>query len=130
VTGRARGFTLTECLVALVVLSLGLLGAAAMLLGGLRGHAAALREFAALGLARDMAELILANGGAGAADLAAFLAASGELPPRGGAQGSVTVVPASGADALDQYEIRVTWSAEDGIRDSLAIHVLAQPVTG
>lgn len=129
-TTHARGFTLTECLVALVVLSLGLLGAAAMLLGGLRGHAAALREFAALGLARDMAERILANGVIDAADLAAFVAASGELPPRNGTQGSVTVVPASGADGLDHYEIRVSWSAEDGIRDSLAIHVLALPETG
>lgn len=129
-SAHARGFTLTECLVALVVLSLGLLGAAAMLLGGLRGHGAALREFAALGLARDMAERILANGAVDAADLAAFVAASSELPPRDGVQGSVAFVPASGVNGLDHYEIRVSWSAEDGLRDSLAIHVLAQPVTG
>ena len=48
-------------LVALVVLSVGLFGAAAMLLDSLRGHAAALRRVAATKLVRDMADRIRAN---------------------------------------------------------------------
>lgn len=152
---RARGFTLVECLVAQVVLSVGLLGAAAMLLGSLRVHSAALRAFAATGLARDMADRILINTAAGAAydtrnagtadtcssapcspaeraaaDLAFFLAASGELPPRAGAQGDLIFVPATGPAALDRFEIRVSFTAEDGIRDSIVMSLLAQPVAG
>jgi type IV pilus assembly protein PilV len=145
---RTRGFTLVECLVALVVLSMGLLGAAAMLLGSLRGQSAALRAFAATGLARDMADRILANRGAGAAysggsdaapdacalvpcspaeraaaDLAFFLAASG-------VQGELTFVPAIGPAALDRYVIRVSFIAQDGVRDSIVMSLLAQPVAG
>jgi type IV pilus assembly protein PilV len=61
VTRAPRGFTLLETLVALMVLSVGLLGAAALLLGGVRGHAAALRRVAATNLVRDMADRIRAN---------------------------------------------------------------------
>ena len=56
-----RGFTLIETLVSLVVLSVGLLGAAALLLDNLRSHAGALRRVAALSLVRDMADRIRAN---------------------------------------------------------------------
>jgi type IV pilus modification protein PilV len=62
----SRGFTLLETLVALVVLSVGLLGAAALLLDSVRGHAAALRRVAASNLVRDMADRIRANPGGGA----------------------------------------------------------------
>ena len=62
----ARGFTLIETLVALVVLSVGLLGAVAMLLGSLRGQAQALRRVAAISLVRDMADRIRANPRGGA----------------------------------------------------------------
>jgi type IV pilus assembly protein PilV len=58
---KPRGFTLVETLVALVVLSVGLLGAAALLLDSLRGHAGALRRVAALSLVRDMADRIRSN---------------------------------------------------------------------
>jgi type IV pilus assembly protein PilV len=56
-----RGFTLIETLVSLVVLSVGLLGAAALLLDNLRSRAGALRRVAALSLVRDMADRIRAN---------------------------------------------------------------------
>jgi type IV pilus assembly protein PilV len=62
---RPRGFTLVETLVALVVLSAGLLGAAALLLDNLRGHSGALRRVAASNLVRDMADRIRANPRAG-----------------------------------------------------------------
>ena len=57
----SRGFTLLETLVALLVLSTGLLGAAALLLDSVRGHAAAQRRVAAANLVRDMADRIRAN---------------------------------------------------------------------
>ena len=58
---RAHGFTLVESLIALLLLSLGLLGAGVMLLESLRAHADALREVTATHLVRDMAERIRAN---------------------------------------------------------------------
>jgi len=65
-TGRAPGFSLVETLVALVVLSLGLLGAWALLISSLAGHADAHRYAVASNLLRDMAERIRANPRAGA----------------------------------------------------------------
>jgi len=58
---NARGFTLIESLVALVVLSVGLLGAAATLLGSLVAHAEALQRATALVLVRDVADRIRVN---------------------------------------------------------------------
>ena len=58
---RTRGFTLVESLIALVVLSIGLLGAAATLLGSLGAHADASRRATALALVCDMADRIRAN---------------------------------------------------------------------
>ena len=58
---RARGFSMLEVLLALAVLSVGLLGAAAMLLDSLRTHGGALRRLGATQLARDMADRIRAN---------------------------------------------------------------------
>ena len=48
-------------MIALLLLSIGLLGAGVMLLGRLRAHADALRELPRLSLVRDMAERIRAN---------------------------------------------------------------------
>jgi type IV pilus assembly protein PilV len=56
-----RGLTLIECLVALVVLAIGLLGMAGLMIQGLRaGHGALLRT-QAVNLVTDMAERIRAN---------------------------------------------------------------------
>ena len=58
---RDRGMTLIECLIALVVLSIGLIGVARLMLEGLRnGHGALLRT-QAVNLVTDMAERIRAN---------------------------------------------------------------------
>jgi type IV pilus modification protein PilV len=58
---RERGLTLVECLIALVVLSIGLIGMARLMLEGLRnGHGALLRT-QAVNLVTDMAERIRAN---------------------------------------------------------------------
>ena len=58
---RARGFTLVESLIALVLLSLGLLGAAGMLLGSLRAMRTPCASHPPLHLVRDMADRIRAN---------------------------------------------------------------------
>lgn len=62
-----RGLTLIECLIALVVLSIGLLGMAGLILQGLRGGHSALLRTQAVNLVTDMAERIRANPAAGSA---------------------------------------------------------------
>jgi type IV pilus assembly protein PilV len=70
---HARGMSLIECLVALVVLSVGLLGMAGLMLEGMRqGHVALLRTHA-VNLVSDMSDRIRANPAAGSAyDCAAY----------------------------------------------------------
>jgi type IV pilus assembly protein PilV len=62
-----RGFTLVEALVAMVVLSIGMLGIAALGIESLRASRAALVRTEAVTLATDMADRIRANRDAGAA---------------------------------------------------------------
>src|SRR3954465_12948822 len=62
---RVRGFTLLESIIALLLLSLGLLGAWAVLLASLQSHADALCQVYATLLVRDMADRIRANPAAG-----------------------------------------------------------------
>jgi type IV pilus assembly protein PilV len=63
---RARGFTLVEALVALVVLSIGMLGIAALYVESLRAGRTALIRSQAVTLASDMADRIRANRAGGA----------------------------------------------------------------
>lgn len=58
---RQSGFTMVEALVALIVLSIGLLGIAALYLDSLRAGRAALYRTQAINLASDLAERIRAN---------------------------------------------------------------------
>jgi type IV pilus assembly protein PilV len=58
---KSRGFTLVEVLVALVVLTIGMLGIAAVYLEGLRSSRTALLRTQAVVLASDMADRIRAN---------------------------------------------------------------------
>lgn len=55
------GFTLVEALIALIVLSVGMLGIAALLVGGVQSGQAALLRTKAVTLAADMADRIKAN---------------------------------------------------------------------
>ena len=64
---RHRGFTLVEVLVALVVMSVGMLGIAALYLEGLRAGRTALYRTTAINLTADMADRIRANRRAGVA---------------------------------------------------------------
>ncbi len=153
-----RGFTLLESLVALVLLSLGLLGASQMLLGSLQAHAHALNATSAVGLARDMADRIRANPRAqagydsrqvtplaahcdraspcaprqlAAADLAHFVAAAHALLPGPETFASVEFEPAIGPATTARYAITLRWR---GPRDDepfvIAVNLLAPPVAG
>jgi type IV pilus assembly protein PilV len=64
---RHRGISLFEVLVALVVLSVGLLGVAALLVQSVQGTRTALYRTSAINLVSDMADRIRANASAGAA---------------------------------------------------------------
>ena len=64
---HGSGFTLVEVLVALVVMSVGMLGIAALYLEGLRAGRTALYRTTAVTLASDMADRIRANRSAGPA---------------------------------------------------------------
>lgn len=61
---RVAGFTLIESLIALLVLSIGLLGVAAMQLMGLRANNGAYQRTQATFLAQDIADRMRANRGA------------------------------------------------------------------
>ena len=159
-TRSARGFTLLETLVALVVLSVGLLGAAAMLLDSLRNQAGALHAAMAASLVRDMADRIRANprGGAhyrsgspaagtwacdeangcdiaqlAAADLAHFASAARALFPHIEIEARVEYAPATGPATPARYLITLRWSDPRDVAGahSAALQVLAQsPVAG
>ena len=139
-TRTPRGFTLLETLVSLVVLSVGLLGAAALLLDNLRAHAGALRRVAATSLVHDMADRIRANPRGGvyydartpapgasaasacvessgcdiaqlaAADRAHFESAAHALFPHPDTDARVEYASATGAAAPARYLITLRWS--------------------
>ncbi|HYJ98899.1 MAG TPA: type IV pilus modification protein PilV [Burkholderiaceae bacterium] len=155
---RARGFSMLEAMLALAVLSVGLLGAAAMLLDSLRTHAGALHRLGATHLARDMADRIRANPHAGvhydtrstapsvvacdsgcdpaqiaAADRARFATAARALFAHHEFTARVEFAPAIGPAAPDRYVISLHWrDARDADHyDAVALQVLAQlPVAG
>jgi type IV pilus assembly protein PilV len=73
------GFSLIECLVALVVLAMGMLGTATLILEGLRNAHLALLRTQAVNLVSDMIERIRANPSAGPAyECAAYTAGAAD----------------------------------------------------
>ncbi len=155
-----RGFSMLEALLAIAVLSVGLLGAAAMLLDSLRNSADALHRLGATQLARDMADRIRANPhgrahydtrtavepvadcaarGCDAAERAAadrigFASAARALFAHHHFTASVEFEPAIGPAAPERYVITLRWrDARDaaGDTDAVSLQVLAQsPVAG
>lgn len=155
---RCRGFTLVESLIGLLLLSVGLLGAWAVLLSGLRSHADALGRASAMSLLRDMADRIRANPAAGelydtrrepvaaascedspcdpaqiaAADLAWWTTTARARFPAQQPATRIEYEPAIGPAATDRYLVVLQWR---GVRDGesgnvVALQVLAQPVAG
>lgn len=122
----SAGFTLVEVLIALVVLSIGMLGIAALYLESLRASRAALVRTEAVTLASDIADRIRANrnplnaydcggtcdAGEGGnaiaiADLNAWRAAvAAQLP---GGTTSITYAAAA-ANATNIYTVTIGWS--------------------
>jgi type IV pilus assembly protein PilV len=101
--GRKRGFTLIEAMVALVVLSVGMMGIAAMYSQGLGAGRTAQLRTQAVNLVSDMADRIRVNRLGGAAYAGA--AANNQCDPQTG--GGVDCAPDEMA-AHDLY----TWSGE------------------
>ena len=147
------GFTLIEALVALVVLSIGMLGAAGMLVDSMRTHADALRRVAAVSLLRDMADRVRANssgrqaydthsaplgtacdGGAACspaeratADRIHFLTAAARISSR---VATVRYEPAIGPATLDRFEISLDLGRDPSEPDVLSTSVAQMPVAG
>jgi type IV pilus assembly protein PilV len=129
-----RGFSLVEVMVALMVLSIGMLGIAALYVESLRAGRTAIYRTQAVNLASDMAERIRANTDAGAAyagaaanvgcndgpalavectpdqmaaqDLFDWQQIAQALLPNGNAQLQFV---AGGAGVADTYTITLTW---------------------
>src|SRR5690349_13870627 len=79
--GRQRGLSIVEALVALVVLSVGMLGIAVMYLESVRANRTALTRTLAVHLVNDMADRIRAN----RMGLGSYSAPFGSAPPPPGA---------------------------------------------
>jgi type IV pilus modification protein PilV len=137
--GRAQGFTLIETLVALVVLSVGLLGAVALLMVSLRGQMDARRESETMWLLRDVADRVRANVSACASMVPAmpcdsasltdersrFAGAANVLYPNGATTASIDFAPATGA-APDRYVITLRFAEAVRVNVlSLQVHARA-----
>jgi type IV pilus assembly protein PilV len=133
---NAKGFTLIEVLVSLVILAIGMLGIAALLLGSLQASRTALVRTQAVNLATDAVERIRANRAAGIAydtavttapvlvpnceaaaqscspiemasnDLKRWQLALAATLPEG--EGTITVQPLTAT--LFQYTVTVAWT--------------------
>lgn len=141
---RHGGFTLIETLIAMVVLSVGLLGAVALLMSGLRDHADSRRESDAVGLLNDAADRLRAQVAACAAivppatcetaslialELARLESSADGLYPGGGTAASIDVVPATGASP-HRYVITLRFARPAGEQIlSLQVHA-SMPVAG
>jgi len=108
---RAGGFTLMEVLVALFVLSIGMLGCASLLTWSLFQSGSAMRRELALGIASDLAERVRANGVE--PDAATFAAwrdqAAATAPMITGLESTLEVFPPANAGELQRIDITVSW---------------------
>lgn len=135
---RQDGFTLVEVLIALIVLSIGMLGIAALYLESLRASRQALVRTDAVNLASDIADRIRSNrapanaydcGGTCEANEGGNATAVGDLnawrtqveTQLPGGTTSITYT-AAGATTPDVYVVQVSW-AEVGYADPLVYEI-------
>ena len=133
------GFTLIEAMVALVVLSIGLLGIAALYVETLRASRTSLNRSVAVTLATGLADRMRANRNpadaydcAGAcaageggnaiaiADITDWVNTITQQLPEG--TGSITYVPPANAVSPDAYVVQVNWT-EVGQDDPVAYQI-------
>jgi type IV pilus assembly protein PilV len=148
-----RGFSMVEMMVALLVLSVGMLGVASLFATSLNSGSSAISRMQAVSLANDLADRIRANPTAGAAyqgaaannncvggamgattcipadmaanDLYVWNQQIANAWPGGTASGAVTAVAVGGATSLFTYTIQVTWK-EPGQSQALSYTLTMQ----
>lgn len=128
-TTRQRGMTLIEILVAIVILSIGLLGLAGLQLKGMQVNQGSTYRWQAAALAEDLADRIRADSaGAKAGYYAITAGVAGSTSPNAGTAAAlqewlsrVKALPSGSADVLavaggapNQMQIKVTWDDSRG----------------
>jgi type IV pilus assembly protein PilV len=122
--GHRNGFTLIEMLIALVVLSIGLIGAAKLFIVTLQGNASAESRMVAINLAGDLGDRIRANRLAGAA----YAGAGADNGCAGAAVGAVTCSAAQlAANDLFQWNAQITNTWPGGVANGAVVYTA--PVT-
>jgi len=130
---HAAGFTLIEVLVALVIMTVGMLGVAVLYVDGLRLNRTSLYRTTAVALAADMAERIRSNrnanyAGSGPGQPGNCAVAPGCTPDQlasddwwrwrqaldtympAGADAQITRTPAGPGNRMNRFDIRLSWS--------------------
>ena len=132
----SRGFTLVEVLIALVIMSIGMLGIAGLYLHGIQAGRTSVFRHHAITLAGDIADRIRANPMAGVnyqaagqdfgcvdgtvnctatqmaqTDIAVWDAQAANILPAG----QVGIVYTNVANAPDTYQITITWSEANAL---------------
>ena len=107
----SNGFTLIEVLVAMVILSIGLLGTAALITGIIKSNQVSNRITTATVLAQDKMEEIKSVGYSNAVtEIKAF------LPPDDKYEREVTVVDDSPAANMKTVTVTVYWGSSKSVR--------------